>query len=276
MLIAATAASACSHGAGDSDASRSEGVGGIVASCPTPEETTFSFFLVSQEALQSLSGSTLGFGGNLGGLEGADAICQQVAESVSSCQSLKVWHAFLSTDTVNAMDRIGTGPWRDRLGRLVANDVSEMLHDRPSSADDAIKNDLPNEYGIPNHAPKGTQVDNHEILTGTGTDGKVYTQSAGSGAATTMFGGSTSCGRAEQWSVEKATCWNWTSAEAQGCPRVGHSWPRQGSGVNWMSVWNEGGCAPGGTLGDTGGLTGARQVGSAGGYGGFYCFAVMQ
>jgi hypothetical protein len=41
-----------------------------------------------------------------------------------------------------------------------------------------------------------------------------------------------------------------------------------------MSVWNEGGCAPGVVLQDIGGPNGDPTVGSAGGYGGFYCFAV--
>ena len=134
-------------------------------------------------------------------------------------------------------------------------------------------NDLPNENGVPNHNPDKTgDVDNHEILTGTGVDGIVYNQS---GAGSGFPGDSTSCGTAgETWAVEKATCWDWTSKKPEGCPRVGHSWPRMGSGNNWISVWNEGGCAPGGNLTESGGLDGTRRVGSAGGYGGFYCFAL--
>ncbi len=254
--------------------------GGSTSTCETDEEKLFSFFLVSQEALTRESGKTDGFGGNLGGLSGADKICQKVAESVSPCQSSKVWHAFLSTSTANAIERIGTGPWYDRLGRLLANNKTELLDasGRPPKADAAIKNDFPNEFGVPNHAPKnGQQVDNHEILTGTGTDGKVYTQSttsSGGGMGMGMGMGDTACGTNEQWTQAKATCWDWTSSEGQGCPRVGHSWPRQGSGINWISCWNEGGCLPGGTTAETGGLDGTRRVGSAGGYGGFYCFAV--
>jgi hypothetical protein len=195
-----------------------------------------------------------------------------VAQYVSACQSSKVWRAFLSTSTANAIDRIGTGPWYDRNGRLLANGITDLLGDRPANAAVQIKNDLPNEYGVPNHAPNGTtQVDNHQILTGSGTDGKVYIQTGTS----TFPGDANSCGNGETWSVDKATCWGWTNKEPQGCPRVGHSWPRAGSGTNWISVWNEGGCAPGGTVADTGGLDGTRRVGSGGGYGGWYCFAVM-
>jgi hypothetical protein len=247
------------------------GTGGSAA-CATPEEDTFSFYLLSREAVMRESGSPDGFGGDLGGLAGADAICQTVAEGVSPCQANKVWRAFLSTSTEDAIDRIGQGPWHDRNGRLFANNIAGLLNDRPANADPEIINDFPNEYGVPNHNPDGTGlVDNHEILTGTGVNGRLYTQSGTSGF------GATACGNGEQWTAAKATCSDWTSSEPQGCPRVGHSWPREGSGINWISCWNEGGCAPGGVLTDTingGGLDGTRRVGSAGGYGGWYCFAV--
>jgi hypothetical protein len=236
--------------------------------CATPEEEKFSFFMISLKAVRRESGSAEGFGGNLGGIRGADAICQRVAESSSACQRGKVWRAFLSTTKEHAIDRIGKGPWHDRLGRLFANALPDLLHDRPMGAHAQIINDLPNEEGVPNRNPDGTgNVDNHQTLTGTGADGKLYNQSdAGRGVA---------CGaNGEAWSAEKATCWDWTSDKPEGCPHVGHSWPRQGSGLNWISIGNEGGCAPGVMLADRGGLDGTRRVGSAGGYGGFYCFAV--
>jgi hypothetical protein len=265
---------------GGSGAGQGTGDSGVSTSCPTPEEQTFSFFLISHEAVQRESGSADGFGGDLGGLSGADAICQRVAQSVSACQANKVWHAFLSTSTENAIDRIGQGPWYDRLGRLFANNLTELQNDRPGSAHPDIINDLPNEFGVPNHNPDGTgDVDNHQILTGSGTDGRLYRQS------TFEFGTGSSCGvnGGGEWTAEKATCWDWTNAEPQGCPRVGHSWPRVTGGQvtlpNWISVWNEGGCAPGGVLTETdpmgGAPDGTPRVGSAGGYGGWYCFAVV-
>ncbi len=270
-----------------SEGSRDDGAGGAGSdpddeepvACDTEEEETFSFFLISHEAVIRESGSEDGFGGDLGGLSGADAICQNVAEYVSPCQKNKTWHAFLSTSSVDAIDRIGEGPWRDRNGLLVSNNLEELTQERPATADPLIINDLPNEYGVPNHNPDGTgEVDNHEILTGSGADGRVYGQSTGERPSPGDWMGS-SCGDREEWTVEKATCWDWTSAEPEGCPRVGHSWPRQTSGVNWISAWNEGGCAPGGVLEEIdpmgGGPDGTRRVGSAGGYGGFYCFAVM-
>lgn len=236
--------------------------------CPTEEEELFSFFATSHAALQRESGNPDGFGGDLGGLAGADAICQSIAEFSSPCQKNKTWRAFLSTSEQDAIDRIGTGPWHDRLGRLLANDLEELLHDRPENADPAIKDDFPNEDGVPNQYPDGEHVDNHQFLTGSDVDGRLFDQNIGAG---------TIC--AEQWSIAAATCNDWTTNEEVGCPRVGHSWPRELSGVNWISVWNEGGCAPGGVLTDNGpsgpGPDGTRRVGSAGGYGGFYCFAVV-
>lgn len=236
--------------------------------CETPEEELFSFFLISYEAIIRESGSTDGFGGDLGGIEGADAICQRVAEYSSPCSVNKTWHAFLSTSTADAIDRIGTGPWHDRVGRLLANGIDELLNDRPTNADPLIRDDFPNEYGIPNHDPDLTgPVDNHQILTGSGLDGRLYMQD-GEGQG---FGG-TACEGG--WTIARATCNDWTSSEPDGCPRVGHSWPREISGVNWISVWNEGGCGAGVVLEELGGPNGDRTVGSAGGYGGFYCFAV--
>lgn len=244
----------------------------------------FSFFVTSYRAIQEQSGNTLGFGGDLrfgetgpgAGLRGADKICAAIAEKSMPGAGLKQWRAFLSAASgedgqqVNAIDRIGDGPWYDRLGRLLANDTSELLSDRPTAADDAIINDFPNEDGVPNHQPDPTQeaVDNHDTLTGSDTDGKLYDSDA--------------------------TCNDWTSnagnLATEGKPRVGHSWPRLGgpggggpSGGgpdggrmnNWISALTESGCAPGVNLIEMGPpQRDSVTVGSGGGYGGFYCFAL--
>lgn len=267
-------AGAANGGGNSAGSGNTAGAAGSSGTCPTENENKFSFFLISNAALIRESGKADGFGGGLGGITGADKLCQKVAEYVSPCQSNKVWHAFLSTTTENAIDRVGSGPWYDRNGRLLASNKTNLVMDRPGDADVAIKNDFPNENGVLNHTPDGTtQVDNHETLTGTGTDGKVYTQGA-TGSGSTACGPDVGASGQGTWSAERATCWNWTRATEEGCPRVGHSWPRQLSGTNWMSVWNENGCAPGGTLSETGSPTG-RKVGAYGGYGGFYCFAVI-
>jgi hypothetical protein len=252
------------------DAARSDAASDAAVVCASPEEEKFSFFLISYKAVQRESGSPDGFGGDLGGIRGADAICQRVAESSSPCQKGKTWRAFLSTTKEHAIERIGKGPWHDRLGRLLAETLADLQQERPRGASPLIINDLPNEEGVPNHNPDGTgNVDNHQTLSGSDTDGKLYTQGdAGSR-------GGSACGPSgEAWTPEKATCWDWTSKEPEGCPRIGHSWPRQGSGLHWISTGNEGGCAPGVVLADRGGLDGTRRIGSGGGYGGFYCFRV--
>jgi len=240
----------------------------------------FSFFVTSLAALQRLSGSQSGFGGDLrfgetgsgAGLRGADKLCATIAEGSLTGASLKPWRAFLSVAKgddgaqVNAIDRIGPGPWFDRLGRRFALERADLLSDRPTSADSAIKNDFPNEDGVPNHAPSGSSaVDNHDMLTGSNASGALY--------------GATS------------TCADWTgNTGAEGKPRVGHSWPRSsgasgGGGPgpggsddpnNWMSALDEAGCAPGVNLVEMGApLPNTNTVGSGGGYGGFYCFALV-
>jgi hypothetical protein len=246
-------------GTGSTTGSGSTGSGG---SGPTDEK--FSFFVTSQASLIALSGSNDGFGGDLrygetgpgAGLRGADKICAAVAERSMEGNG-KTWRAFLSAtddgagNQVNAIDRIGEGPWYDRLGRLVANDKSELLNERPSNADAEIKDDLPNEYGVGNHAPDGTQVDNHDTLTGSNTDGELESQ--------------------------KRTCQDWTSAvgAANTAPQIGHSWPRSpNNGTEWIADHRAGGCAPGGVLAGAGPPPGDYRVGAGGGYGGFYCFAL--
>src|SRR5690606_20699813 len=95
--------------------------------------------------------------------------------------SVKGWRAFLSVtadahgNQVNAIDRVGPGPWYDRLGRLLAPTKADLLNVRPANGDPTIQLDLPNEWGIPNHRPDPTKAaeDNHHMITGSGTDGKL-------------------------------------------------------------------------------------------------------
>lgn len=254
------------------------------AGAGTPSSEKFSFFLTSLKAMRELSGSNDGFGGDLrfgetgdgAGLRGADKICTAVAEQ-SMPGNAKTWRAFLSATQgedgmqVDAVDRIGSGPWYDRAGRLFAQNSSDVATERPTGAAAEIVNDFPNENGVPNHDPDGTgAVDNHDVLTGTNDQGRLFSTDAGS------------------------TCSDWTSAASSGAPRVGHSWPRAGGGPgggggggpggaqgggsmnNWMSALNEAGCAPGAFVIEKGppGANGTKSVGDGGGYGGIYCFAL--
>ncbi len=144
---------------------------------PDPE---MSFFVTSEGSGEA--------GGNLGGLEGADAICERLAAAVGAGD--KTWRAYLSTDTVNASERIGEGPWFNHGGELIANDLDE-LH-----ADDTVFNGNPNlildENGVAAPGPE------HDILTGSDEDGNA---------------------------LPGLNCDNWTSSDETLTenPRVGHS-----------------------------------------------------
>jgi hypothetical protein len=280
-----------SSGSSGSSSSADAGEGGAATGDGAAASGKFSFFVTSYKRIQELSGSDQGFGGDLrfgftgpgSGLKGADKICATIAEKSMPGAGAKPWRAFLSATAdengkqVDAIDRIGEGPWYDRQGRVLALKKADLMAERPTSADPAIKNDFPNEDGVPNHNPDGTgNVDNHDMLTGTNTQGKLY--------------------------AANATCLDWTAKAGdiatEGRPRVGHSWPRAGgpggprdgggplpgmdggfvspgSGAHWMDSLTESGCAPGVNLIEMGGpLPGAVTVGSGGGYGGFYCFSL--
>ncbi|HMJ53932.1 MAG TPA: hypothetical protein VK540_17740 [Polyangiaceae bacterium] len=262
---------------GGADAGGSAGSGGGTtdaggATCMPGDGGTarFSFFLASLVSMREQSGSQDGFGGDLSlgktdsmgakdGLAGADEICRRIADKAFPGAGCKQWRAFLSVTKgpngggpINAIDRVGPGPWYDRLGRIVAMTKTALAMTRPQGMDPAIINDFPNEHGTPNHNPDGTgAVDNHDILTGSN--------------ATGLLNGT-------NWTT---TCHDWTSkVGSDGRPRVGHSWPA-GSGMNWMSALDEAGCAAGVNLVEMGPpnpLT--PTVGSGGGYGGIYCFAL--
>jgi len=75
----------------------------------------------------------MGDGANLGGLEGADGHCQTLAEAVGAGD--RIWRAYLSAlaqggrPAVNARDRIGSGPWYNAAGALIAGNVAELHGD---------------------------------------------------------------------------------------------------------------------------------------------------
>lgn len=160
-----------------------------------------SFFLTS-------SGS--GKGGDLGGLAGADAICQNLAESAGHGDL--TWRAYLSTqgsNAVNARDRIGPGPWFNARGNRIAADVNELhtTMNRISAytAIDERGRTIPGSGFAPNR---------HDILTGTQANGNAYP--AG----------------------EDMTCNNWTSSSDDNKARVGHH-----DYAAWNSAHNSRGCS---------------------------------
>jgi hypothetical protein len=266
--VAGTSAAGAGMGGGGGSAGKSSAGAGGAASAGMGGDASslekFSFFVTSLAGLQRLAESDKGFGGDLrygeaDGLSGADKICSELAEASMPGAAAKGWHAFLSVaegpdgGPVHAIDRVGEGPWYDRLGRVLAMNKAALLHPRPMGADPAIVDDLPNEEGVPNHQPDPSEepVNNHHFLTGSDTSGKLYMNSATS------------------------TCGNWAStAQNSGRPRIGFSYPA-GNRQHWLSGQDEGGCGAGYVLEDMGGSDPSNPiVGSGGGYGGFYCFAL--
>lgn len=159
-----------------------------------------SFFITS-------TGS--GDGGNLGGLAGADAICQARATAVNAGD--RTWRAYLSTQgpgAVNARDRIGAGPWFNARGVQIAANV-ETLHSVNNRL--SLVNSL-DEAGriIPG---SGYFPNRHDILTGSQADGTAYP------AGNDM------------------TCNNWTSNSDDNRARLGHH-----DFANWNSTHDSQGC----------------------------------
>jgi len=219
-----------------------------------PDLPRFSFFYTSLAAMRRLSGSQDGFGGDLRfgmptGLEGADKICQTIADGEGF--GAKTWRAFLSAtkgpdgQIVNAIDRVGSGPWYDRNARLLAQDRSGLLADRPVG-DPSVVNDLPDETGQPT-SPLGSSYD---AVTGSNTNGTLYYPND-----------------------PRSTCMDWTSATLENVLVVcGHAWLANGLG-NWIAAHPERSCIPGVNLASNGGNDGS-SIGAGGGWGGFYCFAL--
>jgi len=135
-----------------------------------------------------------GKGGDLGGLEGADRICRTLAEEAGA--GGRTWRAYLSTQgpgAVNARDRIGSGPWINAKGVIIAKDLAE-LH---GEANNLNKQTALTEKGEVVKG-RGDTPNTHDILTGSKPDG-------------TAFGSETD-----------RTCANWTSS-GTGAAMVGHS-----------------------------------------------------
>jgi hypothetical protein len=168
-----------------------------------PPTGPMSFFLTSRGS---------GNGGNLGGLAGADKICQDLAQAAG--HGALTWRAYLSTqgaNAENARDRIGPGPWFNVRGARIAANVDE-LH---SSANRLAAFTALDERG--NQIPgSGFSPNRHDILTGSQPDGKAYPAGA------------------------DMTCGNWSSNADQGGAkaRVGHH-----DYANWNSTHDSRGCS---------------------------------
>jgi hypothetical protein len=217
-----------------------------------------SFFITSVAVLAlGMSGSSIaqqanmtffvtsvgsGNGANTGGLAGADAHCQQLAQSAGA--GGHTWHAYMSTQAangqpaVNARDRIGKGPWTNVKGVVVAKDLAELHGQNNLTKQTSLseKGDVIN--------GRGDTPNRHDAMTGSQPDGTAFPPG------------------------EDRTCGNWTSS-TKGSAMLGHI-DRQGLREDDAShSWNsshpsrgpDGGCSQ-------------NDLKSTGGDGLFYCFAV--
>ena len=203
------------------------------AQAPGPQPHPMSFFVTSVP---------IGKGGDLGGLAGADAHCQKLA--VAGGGGGKTWRAYLSTQArpgapaVNARDRIGQGPWYNSKRVPIAQNLAELNGDTIELArlgSNLFKQTALNEKGQLINGV-GDTPNTHDMLTGSTTDGRAYTDAA------------------------DHTCNNWTSS-GEGSAQVGHS-DRIGAGnTSWNSAHPTRGCSQDALV-------------STGGIGLFYCFAI--
>ena len=189
-----------------------------------------------------ISSSNPGKGGDLGGLTGADTWCQALAASAGA--GGRTWRAYLSTTAsgstpaTNARDRIGSGPWYNAKGVLIANNVAELHSAGANLGKDTSlteKGDVVSGFGDP--------VNRHDILTGSRPDGTV--------AVPQQAGGDT-------------TCANWTRSDG-GSAIVGH---HDKKGTNPDPVANASWNASHGTRGCS-----VDQLKMSGSAGLMYCFA---
>lgn len=189
----------------------------------------------------------MGDGGNLGGLEGADAHCNALAQAAGSKKTFAAYlstsmivdrsngRPFKITNGVSARDRIGQGPWFNAKGEKIAEDVDSLHADANINIDTALTEKGGGVNG------RGSSPNQHDILTGSDSVGNFSTA-----------GGDTTCG-------------NWTSNKSDGSAIVGHH-DRVGGNksrnmVSWNSSHGSRGC-------------GVDDLPKSGGAGLFYCFAI--
>lgn len=191
------------------------------------DEPAMSFFVTSDGP---------GNGGDLGGLAGADALCQSLAEAAGSGD--QTWVAYLSQapmgdmPAVNARDRIGSGPWYNANGDLIAANVDDLHEDRNNIRKYTALNEMGEEVN-----GRGDSPNRHDILTGSDSMGRLF-----------------------DTDPAVATCNNWTSNSSEQTTRLGHHDRLGGANASWNSVHTSAGCDQ-------------QSLARTGGDGLLYCFA---
>jgi hypothetical protein len=200
---------------------------------PPAPPPPMSFFVTS-------AGS--GKGADLGGIAGADRICQTLATAAGSS---KTWHAYLSAAAaggqaaVNARDRIGAGPWFNAKGARVAQSVADLHGDTLEMArrgNNINKTTALNEKGDPVNGV-GDTPNQHDMVTGSQLDGTAFPDAV------------------------DHTCGNYTSSATTGVVQLGHHDRTGGGNTSWNSTHPSRGCSQ-------------ENLVATGGAGRFYCFAI--
>jgi len=151
--------------------------------------TKLKFTILASAALLSLAGAGIlqaqqnnmsffvtsvgsGKGGDLGGIAGADAHCQALAQAAGAGN--KTWHAYLSSNTppggqaTNARDRIGNGPWQNAKGVVIAKDVND-LHTNPNINKETLLDEKGERIKV-----RGDTPNMHDMLTGSNMEGRAF------------------------------------------------------------------------------------------------------
>ena len=188
---------------------------------------------LAQDMTFFITSEGLGNGGDLGGIEGADAHCQALAEAAGAGD--KTWHAYLGTETeggrgIDARSRIGEGPWHNANGDLIAENLDQLHVNANVFASTGL-----DENGDRVNA-RGDQPNMHDILTGSMADGTAYFPDDAD-----------------------HTCNNWTSS-SEGSAQVGHHDRNGGGNTSWNSAHASRSCSQ-------------EDLQATGGAGLLYCFA---
>jgi hypothetical protein len=202
----------------------------LAAQAPQGPQAPMSFFVTS-----AVPG-----GGNLGGLAGADQICQNLAAAAGAGN--KTWHAYMSqqaqgnTPSVNARGRIGAGPWYNAKGQLIASNVADLHGDQQRDRNAIRKASALDEKGNMINGV-GDMPNQHDMMTGSDSDGRAFTDGL------------------------DHTCNNWTSDAATNRAMLGHSDRNGGNNTSWNAAHMSRDCTKEGLV-------------ATGGAGRFYCFAI--
>ena len=197
----------------------------IVAQQDDDEPPAMGFFVTS---------TSIGDGGNLGGLAGADAHCQALASAAGGGN--RTWAAYLSTQgngAVNARDRIGSGPWANANGLIMATNVESLHYDNSNLNWEFSLDENGNQFA--SRIDGDPDFSEHDMLTGSQINGTAFP--AG----------------------QDQTCSNWTS-NGEGSARVGHADRYSTPGSPWNSSHGTPGCTQ-------------ENLVAVGGAGLLYCFA---